>query len=251
MRPVLPAIVKTLPRAIAWLTLAMAGVSHAQTAVCERAGLNNSDKTVCATPALAALDSRMKKLYATRIATEALLQTQDSWHASRDRCNGNAPCLDSSYRARIAALEAMKAQPPQRQRNTPRVAPVKPIETPAIAPAPAASVAAPVNADVMLNAAAHTSDDAPQAMGMIGMVALVMMLAAIAALALLGFRAYAGRCPSCRKWNTRKLLGKSSRGGVADAEAPPGSSAVRSGELRTYYECAACEYRWAHSQTTR
>lgn len=251
MRPALPAIKPSIPRAIALLTLAMAGVSHAQTAVCERAGLNNSDKTVCATPALAELDGKMKKLYATRIATEALLQTQDTWHSARDRCNGNASCLDGSYRARIATLQGMKAQPPQRPRNAPRVTPLKPVEAPAAAPAPAVSVATPVNADAMLAAAtAHNDDAEQQGMSVIGVIALVMMLAAIAALGWFGFRAYAGRCPSCRKLNTRKQLGQGSRSGVADAEAPPGSSAVRTGELRTYYECSACEYRWARSQTT-
>lgn len=250
MRSALLALVNTLPRAIALLTLAMAGVSHAQTALCDRAGLNNSDKTVCATPALAELDGKMKRLYATRIATEALLQTQDTWHSARDRCNGNASCLDSIYRARIATLASMKAQPPPRPKNAPRTATAKPIDAPIATPAPAMSVATPVNASAMLDAAARTDVTEPQGIGIIGAIALIMMVAAIAALAWFGFKFYAGRCPSCKAFNTRKTIGQGNRSGVADAEAPPGSTAVRSGELRTYYECSACGYRWARSQTT-
>jgi uncharacterized protein len=91
--------------------LLCAGNAQAQSFACRYASTDD-ELAICASETLSRLDERMSGLYAdlrrTLIgaALARLEDTQQAWLARRGRCQDNAACIASVYRARIEELES-------------------------------------------------------------------------------------------------------------------------------------------------
>lgn len=70
------------------------------------ARLNPTERTICDSGVLAALDLKLNVAYKTaRAANSTVKSTQRSWLKSRNSCGRNAQCIETRYRERIAVLE--------------------------------------------------------------------------------------------------------------------------------------------------
>ena len=101
--------------AFAVLLLLMAGSSFAQPSFdCGKAS-NAVEHAICADPELAALDLEMSAIYSQKRAAvdgstaERLVADQRAWMRRRSRCGGDAACLMTQMRERIAELQQLPA----------------------------------------------------------------------------------------------------------------------------------------------
>jgi uncharacterized protein YecT (DUF1311 family) len=90
----------------------LGGKSFGASIDCKKEGLAEMENTICAHSELSRLDSRLGSAYAVARATagddgakDALLESQKSWLATRDRCSSEQ-CLHAAYDYRIAELLA-------------------------------------------------------------------------------------------------------------------------------------------------
>ncbi len=97
------------------LLLLGAGSASAQPSFdCAKAS-NAVEHTICGDPALAALDAEMAAVYSQQRsaaggkAAEKLVADQRAWMRRRSRCRGDAACLATQMRERIAELRHMPA----------------------------------------------------------------------------------------------------------------------------------------------
>ncbi len=93
------------------LAAVLGGKSFGASFDCKKEGLTGIENTICAHSGLSRLDSQLGSVYAVARATagdgakDALLESQKSWLATRNRCSSEE-CLRAAYNDRIAELLA-------------------------------------------------------------------------------------------------------------------------------------------------
>jgi uncharacterized protein len=239
------------------------GTATAQAIDCANAPSNNSDKAICASASLRALDTTMSHRYQQATEIAGVRQSQLEWIGTRERCNGNIVCLQNAYRQRNVFLLAMV--PPDASTTT------RPIrhsflraQPPFTAAAPTlqtASTSSVADATDFLNraagpavAAANTSDLNPWwILGGVVVAALFLwqMLNDVC-----------GKCPSCHQWFARMEVDLDSE--THEGAWPPARSGQRrerrSMSIRTaanakhmrarvihhrhYNQCKICQHEW-------
>lgn len=73
---------------------------------CASANLNPTERAICDTAALWPFDARLGDTYRALYGPGPLTDEQLAWLGKRNRCGGDAVCIEDSYRVRIAELSA-------------------------------------------------------------------------------------------------------------------------------------------------
>ena len=103
--------IRTLAALAALFMLAFAGGAAAQASFdCSNAS-TPTDRTVCASPGLAATDRELDAAYKSAVANaaddRALRQSQREWLGDLQLCGDDPFCIEESYADRIAVLDSL------------------------------------------------------------------------------------------------------------------------------------------------